>query len=211
VSKKEESKGKLIPSQQTAFTHAGATLVTRGLNDLLKATVERPRVLVVDDEHVIADTLTIILNQAGFNVSAAYDGLNAVELARSIRPDAVISDFNHPGINGIETAIRIREFLPTCKVLLLSGMAASADLLQYARAQGCAFEIIAKPTSPHSLLHWLRVGGEHDVHSCRWCQEQRALLGVAYPHGTANDECQCSWCLGLRTGDQPSSPNNSRT
>jgi CheY-like chemotaxis protein len=116
----------------------------------------RPRVLVVDDEHVIADTLAIILNQAGFNASAVYTGNDAVEVARTDKPDLIISDVIMPDMNGIEAAIHIRGFLPACKILLFSGQAATADLLENARARGHEFEILAKPVHPQDLLAKLR-------------------------------------------------------
>jgi CheY-like chemotaxis protein len=110
----------------------------------------------VDDEHVIADTLATILNRAGFNASAAYTGSQAVERARAEKPDLIISDVMMPDMNGIEAAILIREFLPGCKVLLFSGQAATADLLENARARGYEFEILAKPVHPQDLLAKLR-------------------------------------------------------
>src|SRR5438552_13311292 len=93
----------------------------------------KPRVLVVDDEKVIADTLAIILNQNGFNASAVYTGNGAVEQARAVQPELIISDVIMPDMNGIEAAIQIRGFLPSCKILLFSGQAATADLLESAR------------------------------------------------------------------------------
>jgi CheY-like chemotaxis protein len=116
----------------------------------------KPKVLVVDDERVIADTLAIILNQAGFDASAVYTGNGAVEQAREIRPDLIISDVIMPDMNGIEAAINIRDFLPGCKILLFSGQAATANLLENARAQGHEFEILAKPVHPSDLLAKLR-------------------------------------------------------
>jgi CheY-like chemotaxis protein len=116
----------------------------------------KPKVLVVDDERVIADTLAIILNQAGFDASAVYTGNGAVEQAREIRPDLIISDVIMPDMNGIEAAINIRDFLPSCKILLFSGQAATANLLENARAQGHEFEILAKPVHPSDLLAKLR-------------------------------------------------------
>jgi len=118
-------------------------------------------VLVVDDEHVIADTLAIILNQAGFNASAAYTGNEAVELARSEKPSLIICDVvltpNDPaGMTGIDAAINIQRFLPECKVLLFSGQAATSDLLEKARARGHDFDILAKPVHPQDLLAKLR-------------------------------------------------------
>lgn len=110
------------------------------------------RVLVVDDEQVIADTLSIILNKAGFEASPVYTGTAAVESARTIQPDLIISDVIMPDMNGIEAAIQIRAFLPACKILLFSGQAATADLLESARAKGHEFEILAKPVHPQDLL-----------------------------------------------------------
>ena len=116
----------------------------------------KPRVLVVDDERVIADTLAIILNQAGFDAAAVYTGTDAVDRARKEKPDLVISDVIMPDMNGIEAAIRIRQMLPGCKILLFSGQAATADLLEKARLQGHEFEILAKPEHPQDLLAKLR-------------------------------------------------------
>jgi CheY-like chemotaxis protein len=118
----------------------------------VKGEPAKPRVLVVDDERVIADTLAIILNQNGFEAFAVYTGMAAVDRARASRPDLVISDVIMPDMNGIEAAIQIREILPGCKILLFSGQAATADLLEKARAQGHEFEILAKPVHPQDLL-----------------------------------------------------------
>ncbi|HUI83436.1 MAG TPA: response regulator [Candidatus Binatia bacterium] len=116
----------------------------------------KPRVLVVDDEQVIADTLARILDLNGYDASAVYTGTAAVESARELKPDLVISDVIMPDMNGIEAAISIRGFLPSCKILLFSGQAATADLLENARAQGHEFEILAKPVHPADLLAKLK-------------------------------------------------------
>ncbi len=114
------------------------------------------KVLVADDERVIADTLAIILNQSGFQATAVYSGEKAVETAKSLRPDMLISDVIMTDMNGIDAAIKIRTMLPACKILLFSGQAATADLLDRARVQGHEFEILAKPVHPQDLLARLR-------------------------------------------------------
>jgi CheY-like chemotaxis protein len=116
----------------------------------------KPKVLVVDDERVIADTLAMILNQSGFEARATYSGEKAIELAASFRPAMLISDVIMADLNGIDTAIQIRSLLPTIKILLFSGQAATADLLEKARAQGYEFDILAKPVHPQDLLRKLR-------------------------------------------------------
>ena len=122
----------------------------------MQANSGKPKVLVADDERVIADTLAIILNQSGFQATAVYSGEKAVETARTLEPDMVISDVIMTDLNGIDAAIRIRGMLPSCKILLFSGQAATADLLDRARVQGHEFEILAKPVHPQDLLARLR-------------------------------------------------------
>jgi len=116
----------------------------------------KPRVLVADDEQVIANTLAIILNQAGFEARAVYSGERAIDALDSFQPDMLISDVIMTGMTGIEAAIQTRAKLPGCKILLFSGQAATADLLERARAQGHEFEILAKPVHPTDLLAKLR-------------------------------------------------------
>ena len=115
-----------------------------------------PRVLVVDDEAIIADTLVLILNKSGYEASAAYSGEQALELAPVTEPDLLISDVAMKGIDGIETAIRFRSLFPACKVVLFSGQAHSADLLHDARKKGYAFEVLRKPVEPAVLLRHIR-------------------------------------------------------
>lgn len=116
----------------------------------------KPKVLVADDERVIADTLAMILNQSGFDARAVYSGERALEEAPVFRPNMLISDVIMADLNGIDAAIRIRALLPGIKVLLFSGQAATADLLEKARGQGYEFEILAKPVHPQDLLSRLR-------------------------------------------------------
>ena len=119
-------------------------------------TKARPKVLVVDDERVIADTLAMILNQSGFEARPVYSGEGALELVPTFAPDMLISDVIMADLNGIDAAIRIKALLAGIKVLLFSGQAATADLLEKALAQGYEFEILAKPVHPQDLLSRLR-------------------------------------------------------
>src|SRR5579872_1627667 len=109
---------------------------------------ERIKILVVDDESLIAETVVEILKGEGFEAISVASGASAVELAKTVRPSAVLSDVMMPGLNGIETGIQIREIVPNCKVILFSGQAATVNLLEKARTQGHRFEILAKPIRP---------------------------------------------------------------
>lgn len=112
----------------------------------------KPRVLVVDDEQIIANTLAMILSRDGYDARTAYCGETAVEIAARFEPDMLISDVMMPGITGMEAAIKIRAVLPSCKVLLFSGQSAAVNLLKVARAQDHEFEILIKPVHPADLL-----------------------------------------------------------
>jgi CheY-like chemotaxis protein len=116
----------------------------------------RPRVLIVDDECIIADTLALILEQSGFATHAVYSGETAVDTASDFKPDVLISDVVMRGMNGIEAALRVSVILPECRIILMSGNAATADLLQDAHAHGHNFEILPKPLHPQVLLDRLR-------------------------------------------------------
>ncbi|MGD0403874.1 MAG: response regulator [Candidatus Acidiferrales bacterium] len=117
---------------------------------------ERRKVVVVDDESTIADTLVEILNGEGFDAVAASTGLDAIAVAQKVRPHIVLSDVVIPGLDGVETGIRIRTLFPDCRIILFSGQAATLDLLKAARERGHDFEILVKPIKPEVLLSILR-------------------------------------------------------
>ena len=110
------------------------------------------RVLIVDDEQVIADSLALILNKSGFEASAVYSGEKAVEMAEVMKPNVLISDVIMRGMNGIEAAILISGHRPDCRVILFSGNASTTDLLKDAVAEGLCFELLSKPVHPRVIL-----------------------------------------------------------
>jgi CheY-like chemotaxis protein len=110
---------------------------------------------VVDDEKLVADSLAEILRRFNYEAVAFYSGESAIESAREQCPDVVLSDVIMPRLNGVETVMKIRELCPHTRILLLSGNAATADLLRAARAQGQEFELLPKPIHPDELLRKL--------------------------------------------------------
>ena len=84
-------------------------------------------VLVVDDERLIADTITAILTEHGFVAFKAYSGEQALRLAAEMQPDIVLSDVLMPRMSGIQMAIQIKKSLPATRIVLLSGQAATAN------------------------------------------------------------------------------------
>jgi CheY-like chemotaxis protein len=113
------------------------------------------KILVIDDEVIIADTLVDILKGEGHEAFAMSDGESAIKWATRLKPDAIVTDVIMPGMNGIETAKAIVKLLPGCRIILFSGQAASTNLLAAAHAEGYRFEMLAKPINPDALLHQL--------------------------------------------------------
>jgi CheY-like chemotaxis protein len=116
----------------------------------------RPRILVVEDERVIADTVAEILEGAGFQAATAYDGWNALQVAGVLQPDYLLSDVLMPMMNGVDLAMAIRKMYPAARILLFSGQAGITEILRAAQDQGFYFELIPKPIHPLSLIARLK-------------------------------------------------------
>lgn len=112
----------------------------------------RHKLLVVDDEHAIADTLVQIFSASGYEGRVAYSAEQATEIVAGWVPDLIIIDVILPQMNGIDLAVLLQQQFPNCRVLLFSGQTATADLLADAEIKGHKFEILAKPVHPNEML-----------------------------------------------------------
>lgn len=110
------------------------------------------KVQIVDDERALTDSLVLILRQRGILAMGSYSGQTGLEDALSWRPNVALIDVLLPDASGIEIAVALRQQLPACRVLLMSGQATTADLLDDSQAQGDRFEVLPKPLSPERLL-----------------------------------------------------------
>lgn len=111
--------------------------------------VEEARVaVVIEDEEDIRSLLTAVLAQAGFEVHGAADGYVGLELVREHRPLVTTLDVNMPGIDGFETAKRIRA-ISTTYIVMLSARTEEIDALQGLEAG--ADDYVAKPFRPREL------------------------------------------------------------
>jgi DNA-binding response OmpR family regulator len=126
--------------------------ITEALQANAVNTGHLPVVLIVDDERIIADTLTAIFNHSGYAALTAYDAKSALEMASLIPPELLITDVMMPGMNGIDLAITIESLFPDCRILLFSGQASTVDLLARARVMGHDFTTLSKPVHPTELL-----------------------------------------------------------
>lgn len=110
------------------------------------------KVLIVDDERVIAGSLTKIFSKRGYEARAAYSAEQAFEIIAEWLPDLAIIDVILPRMNGIDLAILLKLQYPTCSLLLFSGETATENLLDVAATKGHTFEILAKPVLPSLIL-----------------------------------------------------------
>lgn len=107
------------------------------------------RVLVADDARNTADILCMFFELEGMQTGVAYDGLGAVEVAATFRPDLVCLDLGMPELDGFEAARRIREILPGAVIIALSGWGSEAD---HAKTQAAGFDHhLVKPVKPEDL------------------------------------------------------------
>jgi DNA-binding response OmpR family regulator len=121
-----------------------------------KSERSRVRVLVVDDEQLIASTVAAILNIHGFEAEAAFSGEEALAIARRLDPDIVLSDVLMPRMTGVELGIQMRREFPNARIVLFSGQASTAELMRRAEEDGHRFELFAKPLHPEELIAKLR-------------------------------------------------------
>jgi DNA-binding response OmpR family regulator len=117
----------------------------------------RSRILVVDDNDDMRDTLSEMLRQMGYDAEGAFDGNNALDIQRSRPADIVITDIFMPRKDGIETIEAFRREWPRVKIVAMSGggSVATQDYLGLAPDIG-ADAVLRKPFSADSLEELLR-------------------------------------------------------
>jgi CheY-like chemotaxis protein len=114
------------------------------------------RVLVVDDDDVIRQLITVNLELEGFEVATAVDGQDCLDKVKDVRPDVVTLDIMMPRLDGWEAASRLRADADTAdiKVVLLSARAQEADLERGNRIGVDAY--LTKPFDPDELIDVVR-------------------------------------------------------
>ncbi|MCB1287299.1 MAG: response regulator transcription factor [Mycobacterium sp.] len=112
------------------------------------------RILVVDDEAVLAEMVSMALRYEGWEIATAGDGASAVAAARELRPDAVVLDVMLPDMSGLEVLAKLREQTPGLPVLLLTAKDAVEDRIAGLTAGGDDY--VTKPFSLEEVVLRLR-------------------------------------------------------
>jgi DNA-binding response OmpR family regulator len=110
------------------------------------------RILIVDDERLIAKTLTMIFSAKGYDARATASAEEALELLNTWSPEIALIDVKLPEMNGIDLAIHMKAACPECRLLLISGSPDSADAIVVRRPASNDLELFPKPVHPEVLL-----------------------------------------------------------
>ncbi len=110
----------------------------------------KAKILVVDDVDTIARVYTRFLDREGYEVRVAFNGEEALDVWEQFKPDLVISDIRMPKMNGFELAHELRKRNPSQKVILMTGYAEEAELLEQQKQHG--FPFFTKPADLQTTL-----------------------------------------------------------
>lgn len=110
------------------------------------------KILLVDDEPDIVEIISYSLKNANYDVYSASNGLEAIKVAKSIKPDLIILDVMMPEMDGIEACEIIREDQVVGKTLITFLSARGEDYSQIAALNAGADDYITKPIKPKVLL-----------------------------------------------------------
>jgi CheY-like chemotaxis protein len=111
------------------------------------------KILVVDDEHLVADTLGIIFEKRGFDCRVSYNGAEALACMEEFDPELLLCDMSMPGMSGLEVVVNVTKRFPDCRVLLLTGHYANlGSARKWAHNHRAPSLIMTKPVLPALLL-----------------------------------------------------------
>jgi len=112
------------------------------------------RVLLVDDHGLFLEGLTNLLHAGGYTVvGAAHDGLEALQLARSLHPEVILMDIRMPHLDGLSATRLIKAEMPEIKIVMLTTSAEDADLFEALKSGASGY--LLKNLEPDQLFDYL--------------------------------------------------------
>lgn len=113
----------------------------------------KQRVLIVDDDHLVADTLTLVFRANGFESEARYSAAEGLDRARSFAPSLLLTDFTMPGENGLDLVEAVQRELPACRMMFLTAYESNTRHLErHTRRTQRPIRMLYKPVHPEDLL-----------------------------------------------------------
>ncbi len=111
------------------------------------------RVLVVDDDRLVADTLALIFCRRGFACRVAYSTDEALACAEEFRPELLLCDITMPERDGVELMRELSRVLPECRILVLTGHSQNLErVLDNSNVLPQPVGVLCKPCEPAQLL-----------------------------------------------------------
>jgi two-component system sensor histidine kinase/response regulator len=111
--------------------------------------LQKPRILVIDDERIIRDSCTRILSSEGYEVRSAANGVRGLELFGEFRPDLVLVDLKMPGKSGMEVLEEIERADPNVVKIVITGYATVSSAVDSMKRG--AYDFIPKPYTPDEI------------------------------------------------------------
>ena len=109
-------------------------------------------VLVIDDDASVRDAFELTLDDLGYQVRLAEDGLKGVDSVKEMRPDLIFLDLKMPNMNGIEVLHKLHELDDSLTIYVVTAFAREfTKQLDEAVAAGCNFELAAKPLGSEQI------------------------------------------------------------
>ena len=118
--------------------------------------------MVVDDDPAMRMTLAGILSVEGHEVISAENGQQAIAMASKNAIDLIFMDIRMPGLNGVETFLRIKEVQPECVVVMMTGFSVE-ELVKTALSEG-AYTVLYKPLAFEKVLEILEKVASASLH-----------------------------------------------
>ena len=113
----------------------------------------KQRVLVVDDDHLVADTLKLVFKANGYDSEAVYSAADGLALARTFAPGLILCDISMPEQSGLQLAEVLHDEMPNLKLLMLTAYASNAIKVEQHISRTCRpLKLLSKPCRPELLL-----------------------------------------------------------
>ena len=144
-----------------------------------------PHILVVDDEPPVLHVVATKLRAAGYRVSIARDGADALQLATTGEPDLLITDYRMPRIDGLELAERLRECMGETRPPVIMLTAREFQMGEDALLRAAVSAVVTKPFSPRDLINQVELVLALEQDAAR---KAEPLTGQMISRAVARDE-----------------------
>lgn len=113
----------------------------------------KQRVLVIDDDRLVADTLNLIFRANGYDSEAVYSAADGLARARTFAPELLLCDVTMPEENGLQLVEKLQLEMPECKLLMLTAYSSNhIKVEQHASRTKLPLKLLNKPCRPEILL-----------------------------------------------------------